>query len=84
MTTITLDNASLAVQADARYDLIVFGPDGREHHITGYIPPSIRDVHLSRGVFQAMANGVLRLYYPESNADTESESSARGAGCISL
>jgi hypothetical protein len=56
MATITLENASLAVQADARYDLTVLGPDGREHRVTGWIPPNIRDVRLARGVFQAMTD----------------------------
>jgi hypothetical protein len=51
MSTINLENASLVVQADAKYDLVVFGPDGREHHITGYIPENVKDVRLISGVF---------------------------------
>ena len=67
--TITLENAFLTVQPDARYDLRVIGPDGREHHITGAVPEAIRDIYLARGVFQAIADGVLRLYYPASDPE---------------
>ena len=66
--TLTLENAILNVQPDARYDLRVNGPDGREYHVTGAIPEAVRDIHLARGIFQAMADGILRLYYPTIGA----------------
>lgn len=54
MIKIELENATLTVYKDARYDLSIIGSDEREHHITGSVPPVIRDVHHARGVFQAM------------------------------
>ena len=66
MLKMDLENSSLVVWQDARYDLTVFGPDDRTHHVTGHLPPNIRDVSLARGVFQQLVDGVLRLHYPET------------------